>query len=86
MGELQIGLNAMARGTLLHLAMEKVWSKLDLHAQLTVLPDDQLSTLVLEQVEMAVDELAPCYLQTFTRHFRSIEIERAWSGAGMVGA
>nr|WP_281722193.1 PD-(D/E)XK nuclease family protein [Nitrosomonas nitrosa] len=76
LGELQIGLNAMARGTLLHLAMEKVWGKLDSHAQLTALPDDQLSTLVLEQVEMAVDELAPRYPQTFTRHFRSIEIER----------
>ncbi|SDY50151.1 PD-(D/E)XK nuclease family protein [Nitrosomonas sp. Nm58] len=76
LGGIQIGLNAMARGNLLHRIMEKVWDRLDSHEQLVALPDTQLSTLVLDQINAAITEIAPHYPQTFTRRFRAMEADR----------
>lgn len=76
LGGIQSGLNAMARGSLLHRIMEKVWDSLDSHEQLVALPDAQLSTLVLDQVNTAIAEIAAHYPQTFTRRFRIMEADR----------
>ncbi len=76
LGQIQIGLNAMARGNLLHRIMEKVWDKLDSHEQLMALHATELSALVLDQVNAAIHEIAAHYPQTFTKRFRAMEINR----------
>ncbi|MDV6343736.1 PD-(D/E)XK nuclease family protein [Nitrosomonas sp. Is37] len=76
LGQIQIGLNAMARGNLLHRAMEKVWDKLDSYEQLLALPDTELSELVLDQVQEVINTMASHYPQTFNQHFRDMEIKR----------
>lgn len=76
LGQIQIGLNAMARGNVLHRIMEKVWDKLDSHEQLMALHATELSALVLDQVNAAILEIAPRYPQTFTKRFRAMEINR----------
>ncbi|MCO6426516.1 PD-(D/E)XK nuclease family protein [Nitrosomonas communis] len=76
LGQLQIGLNAMTRGNLLHRIMEQVWDQLGSYEQLMALPHDQLNLLVLAQVNAAINEIAPRYPQTFTRRFRTMEADR----------
>ena len=71
-----IGLDAMARGLLLHRVLEKVWHALDSHAQLIAMNDSQLQALVNNMVSEAIDEIASRYPQTFTRRFREMETER----------
>lgn len=76
LGQIQIGLNAMTRGNLLHRIMEQVWIKLVSFEQLMALTDIQLSELVLTQVQAAIAAVAHHYPQTFSRRFRTMEIDR----------
>ncbi len=46
------GVSAMERGDLVHLALEKIWGKLKTQQNLLALGEDEIGTLVREQVEM----------------------------------
>ena len=71
-----IGLDAMARGSLMHRVLEKVWQALDSHEQLIRMDAAQLEALVDAIVADAIGEIANRYPQTFTRRFRELEAER----------
>lgn len=71
-----IGLDAMARGSLMHRVLEKVWHALDSHAQLVAMDAAQLEALVNTMVGEAIEEIANRYPQTFTGRFREMEADR----------
>lgn len=74
--KIQMGLNAMVRGNLVHRAMEKIWGVLHTHHQLITLPDTQLEELVRTQVAQTIDEIRADYPYTLTNRFRIIELSR----------
>lgn len=76
LGKVQMGLNAMERGNLVHRAMEKIWGALNSHQQLMVLSEAQLAKLIQEQVTLAIDEIRADYPYTLTNRFRMMEIAR----------
>ena len=71
-----IGLDAMARGSLMHRVLEKVWHALNSHEQLVTMEAAEVGAMVDTMVGEAVDEIASRYPQTFTRRFREMEAER----------
>ncbi|MDP1559587.1 MAG: PD-(D/E)XK nuclease family protein [Nitrosomonas sp.] len=71
-----IGLDAMARGSLMHRVLEKVWHALNSHAQLVAMDTTAVAAMVETMVGEAIDEIAGRYPQTFTRRFREMEAER----------
>lgn len=71
-----IGLDAMARGSLMHRVLEKVWHALDSHEQLIAMAATEVGAMVDTMVGEAIDEIASKYPQTFTRRFREMEAER----------
>ncbi|MGW8227994.1 MAG: PD-(D/E)XK nuclease family protein [Gammaproteobacteria bacterium] len=71
-----IGLDAMARGSLMHRVLEKVWHALDSHEQLMAMDAAEVGAMVDTMVGEAIDEIANRYPQTFTRRFREMEAER----------
>ncbi|MBK7364491.1 MAG: PD-(D/E)XK nuclease family protein [Nitrosomonas sp.] len=75
-GKVQMGLNAMVRGNLVHQVMEKIWGRLHSHQQLMTLSETQLANLVRTQVTLAIDGIQAKYPYTLTKRFRMIEIER----------
>lgn len=76
LGQADIGLDAMTRGSLMHSVLEKVWRALDSHQQLIAMDTSQLETLVGNKVSEAIDAIANRYPQTFTGRFRQLEAER----------
>lgn len=74
--KIQMGLNAMVRGNLVHRAMEKIWGVLQTQHQLITLPDAQLEELVRTQVAQTIDEIRADYPYTLTNRFRIIELSR----------
>lgn len=76
LGQADIGLDAMTRGSLIHRVLEKVWHALDSHAQLVAVDATQLNALVKNRVDETIDEIANKYPQTFTGRFRAMEAER----------
>jgi len=71
-----IGLDAMARGSLVHRVLEKVWHVLNSHEQLVAMDSTELGAMLDTSVGEAIDEIAGRYPQTFTRRFRQMEAER----------
>ena len=71
-----IGLDAMARGILMHSVLEKVWGSLESHQQLMATEDSALKTLIKTNVHEAISEIAYRYPQTFTRRFKEMETDR----------
>jgi probable DNA repair protein len=71
-----IGLDAMARGILVHSVLEKVWGSLDSHQQLMAMEPSQLESLIKTNVDEAIGEIAYRYPQTFTRRFKVMETDR----------
>lgn len=63
------GLSYKDRGTVVHKALELIWSELESHARLTELTPDQLRELVARDVEAAVNRLGD-------RHGRTLERRR----------
>jgi ATP-dependent helicase/nuclease subunit B len=76
LGQADIGLDAMTRGSLMHRVLEKVWHVLDSHEQLMAMDTTEVGTLVDSMVREAIDEIANRYPQTFTGRFREMEAER----------
>ena len=76
LGHIQIGPNALVRGTLLHRVMEMIWTELDSSAVLADLSPDELSSLVAGKVNEAIGEIAPRYLHTFGKRLQSLESKR----------
>lgn len=76
LGRIQIGLNALVRGNLLHRVMEKIWADLESWETLVNLSHEQVSELVAESVNQAVHEIAPSYPYTFGKHLQSLECKR----------
>ncbi|MFO1290212.1 MAG: PD-(D/E)XK nuclease family protein [Nitrosomonas sp.] len=76
LGKVQMGLNAMERGNLVHRAMEKIWGALNSHQQLMALSEAQLAELIRTQVMLAIDEIRVDYPYTLTNRIRMIEIAR----------
>ena len=72
----EIGLDAMARGALVHRILEKVWDELGSSKQLMATDSVQLQTLVTDIVDNAIREAARRRLRTFTKRFREMEAER----------
>lgn len=71
-----IGLDAMARGSLMHRVLEKVWHALNSHEQLVAMDTAEVGAMVDTMVGEAIDEIAYRYPQTFTGRFREMEAER----------
>ena len=76
LGQADIGLDAMPRGSLMHRVLEKVWHVLDSHEQLIAMDATQLEAIVDAMVDEAISEIANRYPQTFTGRFREMEAER----------
>jgi probable DNA repair protein len=70
------GLDARARGMLLHSALEALWNTLGSHAALCSMAEATLMNAVGTAVHAALDELARDRSQTLTGRFREIESRR----------
>lgn len=76
LGKVQIGLNALVRGNLLHRIMEMIWADLNSWESLVGMPQDQLNELIASKAKVAVNEVAPRYPQALSKRLRVLEIER----------
>ncbi|MGG7054925.1 PD-(D/E)XK nuclease family protein [Nitrosomonas sp. ANs5] len=76
LGKMQIGLNAMVRGNLLHRVMEMVWGELVAWEALNAASQAQLEKLVASKVNAAISEIAPSFPQTFSKRLRRLEVDR----------
>lgn len=76
LGRIQIGLNALVRGTLLHRVMEMIWVELDSSAALANLSPDGLNSLVAGKVNEAIREIVPHYPHTFGERLQALERKR----------
>ena len=76
LGQADIGLNPMVRGSLIHAVLEKVWNQLKSHQQLTDMDYSDLTALVKTQVEETISDTAKHYPQTLTGRYRQLETER----------
>ena len=78
------GLDAKARGMLLHWALESLWKTLGSHAALCGMTEESLMTAIRAAVTVAVELLARDRSQTLSGRFRQIEtlrlvrLLRAW--------
>ena len=70
------GLDAKARGMLLHNALEVLWNALGSHATLCGMADAELMKAIGVAVHTALEELARHRGQTLTGRFRDIETQR----------
>jgi ATP-dependent helicase/nuclease subunit B len=70
------GLDAKARGMLLHSALEALWNTLGSHAVLCGMAEGELMNAIGAAVKTALDELARDRSQTLTGRFRDIETQR----------
>jgi probable DNA repair protein len=70
------GLDAKARGMLLHVALEVLWNTLGSHAALCAMAEDMLMNAIGAAVHAALDDLARDRSQTLTNRFRDIETRR----------
>jgi ATP-dependent helicase/nuclease subunit B len=70
------GLDAKARGMLLHAALEALWRTLGSHAALCAMAEASLMNAIGAAVHTALDELARDRSQTLTSRFRDIEVRR----------
>jgi len=70
------GLDAKARGMLLHSALEALWNTLGSHAALCAIAEDTLMEAISAAVHAALEELARDRSQTLTGRFREIEAKR----------
>jgi probable DNA repair protein len=70
------GLDAKARGMLLHAALEALWNTLGSHAALCGMAEDSLMYAIGTAVNGALEELARDRSQTLTGRFREIETRR----------
>lgn len=76
LGRIQIGLNALVRGTLLHRVMEMIWAELDLSATLAELSPEALNALVAGKVNEAIHEITPRYPHAFGERLQALESKR----------
>jgi len=76
LGRIQIGLNALVRGILLHRIMEMIWAELDSPEVLAALSSDALNALVTGKVNEAIREIAPRYPHTFGKRLQALESKR----------
>lgn len=76
LGRIQIGLNALVRGTLLHRVMEMIWAELDSSAVLADLSPDELNSLVTGKVNEAIGGIAPRYPHAFGERLQALESKR----------
>jgi len=74
--DVEIGLNAMARGSLLHDVLETVWGNLQTQARLLSVSPGELQDLVRAAVAEQLDSAARRFPDTFTVRFRELERER----------
>ena len=70
------GLDAKARGMLLHAALDALWNTLGSHAVLCGMAEPALMDAIHAAVHAALDELARDRSQTLTGRFRDIEMRR----------
>lgn len=76
LGRIQIGLNTLVRGILLHQVMEMIWTTLDSSSALAALSPDELSELVADKVSNAIQKVAPNYPHTFGKRLQVLESKR----------
>jgi len=72
----QIGLDAMGRGSLLHRVLELFWQEIRNQARLLALSGDELERIITEKVEQAISEQARGAPQTFSERFKAVETGR----------
>lgn len=70
------GLDARARGQLVHAAFKLLWEALGSHAQLCSLADDALREIIERAVTQAIDGVAPQRGHTLSGRFREVETRR----------
>ena len=76
---LQIGLDPMQRGSLLHRVLELFWRDVKDQQTLNAMSDDQLNDRLASFIKTAVSEMADSNPKTFTRRFTRIESLRLQS-------
>lgn len=76
LAEVQIGLDAMRRGSLLHKVLELFWRDVKSQAGLLALNDDELERSIEEKVQQAIAEQAQKSPRTFTERFTAVETQR----------
>jgi probable DNA repair protein len=72
----QSGLDARARGSLVHAVLDRIWAELRDQRRLLALDEESLQALVEHAVEAAIEDRAPHHPGTFTARFRQLEQER----------
>ncbi len=71
-----IGLDAMARGLLVHRILEKIWENLGSSRKLAAMKSAPLADFIRATVHEVMDKTAGKYPQGFMARFREIEAER----------
>ncbi len=71
-----VGLDPMARGSLVHGALQEVWAALDSHAQLCAVSPQVLEQIIVAAVRKTVRAMARRRPLTFTERFTVLEEER----------
>ncbi len=76
LGVVDVGLDAMRKGSLVHRALELFWTGLDGSAELAALGEAGTAQRVAESVDVALHEFAKEYPQIVTEGFRRVERSR----------
>lgn len=76
LSQVDIGLNPMVRGNIMHKVLEKVWIELKTQHALLTMKNSQLEKLIATSVEEVIEAIAYQYPQTLTGRYRQIENER----------
>ncbi len=76
LGHADIGLDALARGTLVHRVLEKVWHVLKSRQALRDMEAAEMETMVSTRVDEVIDSVSARYPLTFSAGFRKLEARR----------
>ncbi|VAX07377.1 hypothetical protein MNBD_GAMMA25-2656 [hydrothermal vent metagenome] len=75
--QVDIGLDAMSRGTLMHRVLELVWDTLESQAcLLQIEAENKLITLVEDMIRMAIKEMQQALPQSFSHEYLKLESSR----------
>ncbi|MBI1733027.1 MAG: PD-(D/E)XK nuclease family protein [Gammaproteobacteria bacterium] len=76
LAEVDVGLDALERGDLVHAMMQRLWQSLRTHKALLAAAAGELEALIRQAVDDALSPVVARHPQVFTRRFLAIERER----------
>ncbi|MCH7695082.1 MAG: PD-(D/E)XK nuclease family protein [Proteobacteria bacterium] len=76
LGSVDIGLNAMERGSLIHTVMQLMWQHLGGQQALLACDEALLESLIDKSINVAIEQYQKRRPQTFTERFKALEAQR----------